>query len=88
MRNLNRITNYFNKLEAWRDWRAVYYQAICYGLAEQADQLYPKDDDSWRRIDKQTAKLREIIERHLYTQIGASIAARQENERRSDIDEP
>lgn len=59
---LNKATNYYNKLEAWRDWKAVEKQALSLGLQDKAFELAPANFWPWKKIDAQTAKLRKVIE--------------------------
>lgn len=58
---LNKATNYYNKLEAWRDWGAIAEQARLLGLGEQVDNLRPADNFGWRKIDACIARLRSVI---------------------------
>ena len=58
---LNKATNYYNKLEAWRDWKTTFEAARCLGLEQQAIDLAPMANWSWKKIDAQTTKLRELI---------------------------
>lgn len=58
---LNKATNYYNKLEALRDWRCTVAEAESLGLGEEARRVAPADHFGWRRIDKCTSKLRGII---------------------------
>ena len=59
---LIKATHYYNKLEAWKDWKAAYEKAKSIGLEEQAIDLAPMTNWSWKKIDKQTAKLKELID--------------------------
>lgn len=61
LHGLKKATNYYNKLEAWKDWQTMLATAQTLGLEEQALALMPQENWSWRRIDKQTAKLNELI---------------------------
>jgi hypothetical protein len=63
MRNLNRITNYYNRVEAWKDWKRAADEALRLGLVEEVKRLRPADDAPWRKIDRSTAALKEIIEK-------------------------
>ena len=58
---LAKATNYYNRLEAWNDWKAMVKIAENRGLSEQASLLAPADDAGWRTIDKQIQKLRKLI---------------------------
>jgi len=60
-RGLAKATNYYNRLEAWRDFRLIYANAVAIGLGDQAIEFYPPDDAGWRTIDKSIAKIRELI---------------------------
>jgi hypothetical protein len=59
---LKKATNYYQRIEAWKDWRALFEEAKKRGLFDQAILLYPPDTAGWRTIDKQIGKLRKIIE--------------------------
>ena len=62
MRNLSRITNYYNRLEAWKLWRATEQEAIEQGVSAQAiKKIAPMNGAGWRIIDQATNKLRELI---------------------------
>lgn len=61
MRNLNRMTNYWNKVEAWKDWERAATDAREIGIGGDAKELQPKDGASWRAIDKATRLLRARI---------------------------
>ena len=61
-RGLIRATNYYNKIEAWNDWRKMAQRAIDAGKAELAEKYQPKPDAGWRTIDKCIAKVRAELE--------------------------
>ena len=58
---LAKATNYYNKLEAWRDRKALFEHAKSLGLFDQAISLYPKQNAGWRTIDKKIVKLLKVI---------------------------
>lgn len=59
-RGLAKITNYYNRLEAWRDWEKALALAGNVKLAD-VERIAPKPEYGWRKIDKCTAKLKELI---------------------------
>ena len=79
MRNLLRITNYYNRLEAWRDWEAILQKASSVPVDVIA-KIAPKPESGWRKIDKAIAKLREEIEKQ-----SAPAEQKQETERQAEI---
>lgn len=58
---LIKATNYYNRIEAWRDWRMIYAQSCAIGMQMEADDLKPPLNSGWREIDKRIAKLRKAI---------------------------
>lgn len=62
MRNLARINNYANRIQAIADWRQLKACAAGRGYADVAARLEPPENASWRKIDKQIAELRRIME--------------------------
>jgi hypothetical protein len=59
---LNKATNYYNKIEAWKDWEKAYTLAQSLGLQNVADSFRPFPYWPWKKIDARTAKLKTIIE--------------------------
>lgn len=64
MRNFSRINNYYNRLEAQRDWERISREAINGGYGTLVNKHTPPSDAGWRRIDKCIAALRKDIEAH------------------------
>ena len=62
MRNIARINNYCNRLEAWRDWGRIAGQARHAGRDDLVEKYQPAEDAGWRKIDKAIAKLREELQ--------------------------
>jgi hypothetical protein len=58
MRNLARISNYYNRLEAWRDWRLLAQEVAGDGYPELVEKYRPPEDAGWRKIDKAIVALR------------------------------
>ncbi len=58
---LNKITNYYNRLEAWKDWNIALEKAKILGLEKEALLLAPDASWGWRKIDPRTAKLKALI---------------------------
>jgi hypothetical protein len=58
MRNFARINNYYNRLEAWKDWNALAQK-----YPDRAKQFQPPEDASWRTIDKRIGWLKNAIKR-------------------------
>jgi hypothetical protein len=52
MRNLVRITNYYNRLQARDDWAQLAAYAQANGHGADAERLQPADGATWRTIDK------------------------------------
>jgi hypothetical protein len=59
---LLKASNYYNKLEAWRDWKSLAVVAQRRGLEHLVLELAPMTNWGWRKIDAQTAKLRAALE--------------------------
>lgn len=62
MRNFARINNYYNKIAAIEDWEKLAKQAQDLGLSEAVERFRYGSTDGWRKIDKQAAKLRRVVE--------------------------
>lgn len=65
-KGLAKDTNYYNRLEAQRDWEKAVQAAGNVPVAEIVA-IAPKPEYGWRKIDKCTAKLKariEALERH------------------------
>jgi len=61
MRNLFGSTNYWNRVQAWADWKALSNIAVSKGFLEIVKKLTPPENASWRQIDACIAKLRESM---------------------------
>lgn len=61
MRNLARLTNAANRIQARKDWDELEKQASAIGLVYVAYGLRPASNAGWRKIDNQIAKLRQAI---------------------------
>jgi len=59
MRNLTRLTNAANRLEAWRDWKSLEAEAIANGIDPAP--YRPSTDAGWRKIDRAIARLRALV---------------------------
>jgi len=59
MKNFARINNYYNRIEAVKDWNRLATEVSEAGYAELARKHKPANDAGWKRIDKATAALRE-----------------------------
>jgi hypothetical protein len=59
---LKKATNYYNVLEAWKDFRTIYSKACRAGLGDKAILLFPADNAGWRTIDKSIAEIRKLLE--------------------------
>jgi len=61
-RNLARLTNAANRIQAWHDWNALAEKARKIGLSDATiEQLAPPAGAGWRKIDRHIAKLRDAI---------------------------
>ena len=58
MRNLSRITNYYNKQEAWLDWLHIAKQAHMANQTALVRKHQPADNAGYRKIDKAIVALR------------------------------
>lgn len=58
-KGLAKATNYYNRLEAWRDWEKALADAGNVPVATIAA-IAPQPEYGWRRIDKCTAKLKAL----------------------------
>lgn len=63
MRNFARINNYYNRLEAVKDWRELFWKACELGCRDLAIKHKPKPNSSWRKIDEAIKNLREDLEK-------------------------
>ena len=59
---LNKATNYYNHLEAWRDWRKLAGLIIKAGREDLVIKHAPLETFGWRKIDKCIAALRKEYE--------------------------
>ena len=55
---LAKATNYYNKLEAWKDWLHLAKQAHAAGQTLLVRKYQPADNAGWKTIDKRLAALR------------------------------
>jgi hypothetical protein len=62
VRNLARLTNAANRIEARRDWNALADKAKAAGLDADVNRLQPPPTAGWRTIDKRIARLRERLQ--------------------------
>ncbi len=61
MRNLARLTNAANRIEAWRDWQKLAQEAADAGRADVVSMYAPREDAGWRMIDRRIAALRKAL---------------------------
>lgn len=59
MRNFARINNYYNRIEAWNDWRRIAAQVKAAGFPELVEKHQPLENAGWRKIDRAVGALRE-----------------------------
>ncbi len=59
---LNKATNYYNRLEAWRDWNALAKKIAVAGYGDLVLDNEPPAGAGWRKVDKCIAKLRAEFE--------------------------
>lgn len=64
MRNLARISNYYNRIQAQADFEELAVRAIAIGLQESVNKHRPPAGAGWRKIDKCIAALRRDMESH------------------------
>lgn len=60
-KGLAKATNYYNRLEAIRDWNKLETEVSKAGMSDLAAKFRPADDAGWKKIDKATAALREAF---------------------------
>jgi hypothetical protein len=56
-----KATNYYNRLEAWNDWRKLAAQATQAGFGELVTRHQPPEGAGWRRVDKHIARLKAAL---------------------------
>lgn len=61
-RGLSKATNYYNRLEAWRDWRKLASEVEGAGLIDLVVKYAPPETAGWRKIDKAIADLRDAFQ--------------------------
>jgi len=61
MRNFARINNYYNKIEAIKDWNNIAGEAVSNGHVELVLKFKPDESMGWRAIDARIEKLRQAI---------------------------
>ena len=61
VRNLARLTNAANRMQAREDWARLAEKARTAGYAELVERLCPPADAGWRRIDAAIAELRAAL---------------------------
>jgi rubrerythrin len=57
-RGLTKATNYYQKIEAWRDWNAMAKKIAHEGYGDLVLDNTPPDGAGWRTVDKFIARLR------------------------------
>ena len=60
-KGLSKATNYYNRLEAQRDWKRISQEANDSGFGELVAKHTPPEGAGWRKIDKCIAALRDDI---------------------------
>lgn len=59
---LKKATNYYNKLEAWRDWQVTAKKALAAGMPEEMiNSIAPAEFWPWRKIDQRTSILAKFL---------------------------
>lgn len=61
-KGLGKATNYYNRLEAWRDWGKIANQVMQAGRVDLVQKFAPPDSAGWRKIDKAISALREAFQ--------------------------
>ena len=61
MRNFARINNYYNKIEAIKDWNNFAGECVAAGHADLVLKFRPDESMGWRAIDARIEKLREAV---------------------------
>jgi hypothetical protein len=60
---LKKASNYFNKLESWRDWSYAKKIAIYCHMHNEVIEFCPRVSDGVTKIDKATRRLIDAVER-------------------------
>jgi hypothetical protein len=61
MRNLSRISNYWNNVQARHDWQHIAKQAEAAGRDDLIKKYQPAGDAGWRKIDAAIAAVRAAL---------------------------
>jgi hypothetical protein len=61
-KGLAKATNYYNRLEAWRDWNKLATKVSNAGKSDLVEKYRPAEDAGWRKVDKAIAALREAFQ--------------------------
>jgi len=89
MRNFARINNYYNKIEAIKDWNNIAGEAVSNGHVELVLKFKPDESMGWRAIDARIEKLRQAIrdaEQCVHPLSGGGQVGAQDNERTTEIE--
>lgn len=62
MKNFARINNYYNRIEAIKDWNALVLKAYDTGHGDLATKYKPAPEAGWRLIDKSIESLRKALQ--------------------------
>jgi len=65
MRNFARINNYYNNIEAKKDWQKIKKYAEDLGLFDIVKKYEIDDSWGWRKIDKSIKMIRDVIEKEI-----------------------
>jgi len=61
-KGLGKATNYYNRLEAWRDWNVYAKKVEQAGRGDLVKKFTPPENAGWRKVDKAIAALREAFQ--------------------------
>lgn len=59
---LIKATNYYNRIEAWKDWNGLTERVCEAGYFDLIEKYRPDKDVGWRKIDKATEALRYSVD--------------------------
>ena len=61
MRNISRINNYYNRIEALKDWKKLAAECTRAGHEDLVKQFTPPDGSGWKTIDYRIGRLRKAV---------------------------
>lgn len=65
-----KITNYYNRVQAWREWQALAQTAVCQGMGDLVEEHKPSEGAGWKEIDRKISQLRDAMQKRDYENVG------------------